>query len=598
MSATSSRNNHYYDFVEVQKNLYSQSKGGKTNFNGLLEIILSERNIMLAYRNIKSNSGAKTKGTDGYNIINLAEKEREVFIKEIRNSVFNYKPRAVKRVWIPKSNGKKRPLGIPTIKDRLIQQMFLQVLEPICDAKFYAHSYGFRPIRTTRHAVARVQTLINISKLHYTVDVDIKSFFDNVNHTLLIKQLWNIGIKDKRVLSVVSKMLKAPIKGEGIPRKGVPQGGILSPLLSNIVLNDLDQWVANQWETFETKRTYAGNDVKITNLKRASNLKEGYIVRYADDFRIMARNSKTAYKWFHAVRGYLKDRLKLDISPEKSKVVNLRKKSSEFLGFKIKAVPKRKKYVAKTNVSNSNRKQIIERLKSLIKNLQKHPTPENVRKFNATVLGTHQFFKYATHVVKDFGDIEYRLLKTLRTRLHKVAKYGYPIVGKNATYRKFYKVTRKTYRFGENDHLFPIGDIKTTSNFNFSQSQNPYDNKNHFKWDTEIIKLMKSKLPNRTVEYMDNRLSVYSKQKGKCAVTTNILFAEDVNCHHITPSELNGTDEFSNLVIIHKDIHRLIHATKQETIDKYMRLLNLSKAQLNKINKYRSLCKLEKLAVS
>jgi RNA-directed DNA polymerase len=284
MSARVDRNKHYYDFVELQKDLYEHSKSGNNDFKNLMEIILSDENILLAYRTIKSNSGSKTKGTDGYNIMHIAETDQQIFINKMKEIVAQYKPKAVRRVWIPKPNGKQRPLGIPTIRDRLVQQMFLQVLEPICEAKFYNHSYGFRPLRTTRHAIARVQTLININKLHYTVDIDIKGFFEHVNHNLLLKQLWNIGIKDKRVLAVIGKMLKAPIQGEGIPTEGVPQGGILSPLLSNVVLNDLDNWVADQWDTFnKTRRKYAGNDVKVRELRRTSNMKEGYLVRYADD---------------------------------------------------------------------------------------------------------------------------------------------------------------------------------------------------------------------------------------------------------------------------------------------------------------------------
>lgn len=226
MSTRVTRNKVYYNFSEIQKELYEQSKRGKTNFKDLMDLILSDENILLAYRTIKSNTGSKTKGTDGYNIMHIGKSDQQTFIKTMREIVTDYKPKAVRRVWIPKANGKQRPLGIPTIRDRIVQQMFLQVLEPICEAKFYNHSYGFRPLRTTRHAVARVQTLININKLHYAVDIDIKGFFDHVNHNLLIKQLWNIGIKDKRVLAVIGKMLKAPIQGEGIPKEGVPQGGL------------------------------------------------------------------------------------------------------------------------------------------------------------------------------------------------------------------------------------------------------------------------------------------------------------------------------------------------------------------------------------
>lgn len=219
----------------------------------------------------------------------------------MRELVLNYKPKSVRRVWIDKITQKEktfryslhtrqnRPTNVPERSGTNMRR------------KFYNHSYGFRPTRTTRHAVARVQTLVNINKYHYTVDIDIKGFFDNVNHSILLKQVWNIGIRDKRVIAVISKMLKAPIKGEGIPTKGVPQGGILSPLLSNIVLNDLDQWVADQWECFETRYQYSVNYSKYVNLRRNSKLKEGFLVRYADDFRIMTNTHDSAVKWFHAV---------------------------------------------------------------------------------------------------------------------------------------------------------------------------------------------------------------------------------------------------------------------------------------------------------
>jgi RNA-directed DNA polymerase len=243
-------------------------------------------------------------------------------------------------------------LTVPCIVERIIQQCFKQVLEPIAEAHFYKHSYGFRPLRSTHHAMARVQFLVNRAQMHYVVDIDILGFFDNVNHTLLLKQLWNMGIQDRKALACISKMLKAEIDGEGIPARGVPQGGLLSTLLSNVVLNDLDHWVAGQWEFFPLTQPQKSRDSE-RYVKIRTNLKEGYLVRYADDFKIICRDWKSAQKWYHAVVMYLKDRLKLEVSPEKSQIINLRKRESEFLGFTIRANKKGKKRVAHTGIKAS-----------------------------------------------------------------------------------------------------------------------------------------------------------------------------------------------------------------------------------------------------
>ena len=219
------RNNEYYGTQEMFDDLFTKSQSGYT-FQHLMKIIESENNILLAYRNIKKNKGSKTKGTNSTNIVDIGKMETSDVIAYVRNRLTNFKPHSVRRVEIEKYDGRKRPLGIPTIEDRLIQQCILQVLEPICEAKFHKHSYGFRPNRNTHHAIARAMFLSNISGFNFVVDIDIKGFFDNVNHGKLLKQLWTLGIQDKQLLSVLSKMLKAEIRGIGIPDKGVPQGGL------------------------------------------------------------------------------------------------------------------------------------------------------------------------------------------------------------------------------------------------------------------------------------------------------------------------------------------------------------------------------------
>ena len=223
------RNAEYYDMESTFDKLYADSKKGKT-FSKLMEIIESEENIKLAYRTIKKNSGSDTAGVDKRTIKNLAKLSEEEYVKLIRKQFSNYHPRPVRRVEIPKPNGKTRPLGIPTIVDRVVQQCVLQVLEPICEAKFSENSNGFRPNRSAETAIAQCMRLIQVQHMYHVVDLDIKGFFDNINHTKLMRQIWTLGIRDKKLLCIIKEMLKAPVvlpNGKvTYPTKGTPQGGL------------------------------------------------------------------------------------------------------------------------------------------------------------------------------------------------------------------------------------------------------------------------------------------------------------------------------------------------------------------------------------
>lgn len=587
----------YYDMTDIFSELYDKS-ARQESFSHLYDIITSRKNILLAYRTIKSNKGSKTAGTDNRTIDDLKKLSDEEIVTEIQNKLKNYRPKKVRRKLIEKENGKWRPLGIPCIIDRIIQQCFRQVLEPIMEAKFYKHSYGFRPLRSAHHAMARVQFLVNKASLHYVVDIDIKGFFDNINHTLLMKQLWNIGVQDRQVLACISKMLKAEIDGEGVPTKGAPQGGLLSPLLSNVVLNDLDHWVAEQWEFFPLDKGYKTREGELLAKKR-TNLKEGYLVRYADDFKVLCRDWKTAQRWYHAIKSYLKHRLKLDISPEKSQVVNLRKRESEFLGFTIRANKKGKKRVAHTGLKTNKKRKIIETLKKYVRRLKASPTTQNALLFNSFVLGTHNYFNRATHVNNEFSRLAYDARAFIYNRLKTVGKYEHPS-NPPPTYKKFYSVGYKTFKIA-NVYLFPIADVKTRNAMNFSQSLTPYTSEGRerihkqLRLDIkrEIALLLESKIPTRSVEYMDNRISRYSMKMGQCEITGVFLQAREVHCHHYIPLHLGGDDVFNNLRILHKDIHTTIHQTDEKAIRSRLKNFSITREMIKKMNIYREKCGLK-----
>lgn len=591
----------YYGMVHTLDLLYERSREDEP-LEGLYEIVISRENILLAYRNLKDNEGSETPGVDGLTIRDLARISEDELVETVRSALENFKPQPVRRVFIPKPNGDKRPLGIPTIRDRLIQQALKQVLEPIVEARLYEHSYGFRPLRSTEHAIARVEHLVNNAGLHYAVDIDIKGFFDNVNHTVLMRQVWNMGIRDRRIHAIIGKMLKAPVEGEGIPTKGVPQGGILSPLLSNIALNDLDQWVAGQWDRFPSHYRYSRKGSKHEALRK-SRLKEGWIVRYADDFVILARDWRSAWKWYHAAEQFLRVRLRLEISPEKSKVVNLRRSSLEFLGVAIKAIRKpssKQGFVAVSGIKPKKRQQIKDELRKMVKELARNPNGKMVARLNAYILGLQNYFKKASRVNREFSRIWYDIGRLLSSRLKGKAEYGIPR-DPPEVYRRFYGGYRLWTWTIQGTPIFPLPAVKHRPPRLFNQAASIYTPTGrklvhkylHPSVAAEIVKLMRSNVGDRSVEYLDARLARYSMVQGRCEISGMFLPAELVHAHHVIPRSQGGDDGFENLRIIHKAYHVLIHATDPETIDRLLKDLQPGKKELAKVNKYRGFLGLE-----
>lgn len=585
------RYNEYYNTQPVFDNLYKQSKSG-SSFKNLYNLISSDENILLAYRNIKNNSGSQTSGTNRHTIQHIAKMSTSDFLKYFKARLNNFQPMSVRRVEIPKPNGKTRPLGIPCIEDRIIQQCIKQVLEPIVEAKFHPNSYGFRPNRSTAHAIAYTYKKINRENCYFVVDVDIKGFFDNVNHAKLMKQLWAIGIRDKKVICIIGKMLKAEIEGEGIPTKGVPQGGILSPLLANIVLNELDWWISNQWETYNTHREWSFSGNKYRHLRK-SQLKEMYIVRYADDFKIFCKDYKTANKVFHSTQQWLKERLYLDISPEKSKITNLEQRSSEFLGFKIKAKEKGKTKVVESHITDKAKESIRLSIKEQVNYIRRFSTPKSVSILNSIIAGVQNYYEIATHVVKDFGEIDYKLRHYLKKRLQDVmTKSG----EKTADYiNRYYRYKGKT-NFVCNTAMYPLAHVNMKYPYIHKQNIHNYDKigrkEIHKDLDPEmkwVFKyLSKHPLMNESVELNDNRLSLYSAQQGKCRIT-GMPLGLDMKVHKITPNKQDETNNYNNLILVSPKVFNMINTKNPKEVYVLFGTQLIYFKHLSRINKFRSL---------
>ena len=585
-----------------------------------MEVILSRNNILLAYRNIKSNTGSNTAGTDKLTIKDIGSMPVDEIVEKVRYIVtgnkHGYRPKPVRRKDIPKPHDPTvtRPLGIPCIWDRLIQQCIKQVMEPICEAKFSENSFGFRPNRSVENAIARTYNLMQLSHLHFIIEFDVKGFFDNVNHPKLIRQIWAMGIRDKALLHVLRQILLAPIRmpdGKMIhPTKGTPQGGIISPLLANIVLNELDHWIESQWQANPVTRNYAIGLAKngSENLghgyraMRNTRLKEMFIVRYADDFRIFCRTKADAQKTKIAVTQWLAERLKLEVSQEKTKIVNVRHNYSDFLGFKMKVREKGQKKVVQSHISDKSLKhkkaKLIEQAKRIASPREGKTELEETRLYNAMVMGMQNYYCLATDISDDFNQLNHSVMTVLTNRLNtekgcRLVRKGRPL--SEIERQRYGRSKRLRFVAGSDEPIYPIGQVRRIKPRCKQRSWCSYTPKgriglhDNLRINTHLmLKLMRQPLAGRSTEYADNRISLFCAQWGKCAVTGKLFRStKEIHCHHIKPKCAGGSDKYENLILVQETVHRLIHATRKETIIQILRSLKLNEKQIQKVNELR-----------
>ena len=346
----------------------------------LLEQILDDKNLFKAYKQVYKNKG--TSGIDGITVEELGYymyKHKEEIKEQIRKLI--YKPNPVKRVEIPKDNGKMRKLAIQTVVDRLIQQAIVQVLTPIYEEQFSNNSYGFRPNRSCEMAVIKALEYFN-DGYDWIVDIDLQAFFDNVNQDKLIGIIRRT-IKDGRVVSLIRKYLVSGVMINGVcqPTKiGTPQGGNLSPLLSNIMLNELDKELE----------------------KRGLNF-----VRYADDCLIMVKSGKAANRVMKTITSYIENKLGLIVNVEKSKVA--RPNQIKYLGFGF--------YYTKTGIIKpkphlKSIQKFEKKLKDITSRNNAMSIDEKITKLNQVTRGWINYF-----IIADMKSVMTKIGEHLRHRL-------------------------------------------------------------------------------------------------------------------------------------------------------------------------------------
>lgn len=383
---------------QLQRRLYRAAKGSKNRrFHALYDRITRPDILWRAWEEVKANQGSA--GVDGVSISDVERQGVEPFLDRIAQELKagQYHPQPALRVYIPKPDGRQRPLGIPTVRDRVVQQACKLVIEPIFEASFRANSYGFRPQRGAADAVRRVKEAL--VRGWWVVDADIQDYFDTINHELLIRLLRR-RISDRRVLKLIRQWLVSGVVEEGqwwSTEKGTPQGGVISPLLANLYLHVLDSY----WEQ--------------------SCQELGEYVRYADDFVIVCREREQAEEALRRVRRLL-GKLSLTLHPSKTRVVGMREGGFDFLGFHFrKRVSIRTRKLAPYAwPSQKSLKSVRGKIRELTKRQkQRVPLTEIVSSLTRVIRGWRNYFQIGNSTKKLQELDRYtrsRLWKTVQAR--------------------------------------------------------------------------------------------------------------------------------------------------------------------------------------
>lgn len=584
--------------------LYEKSKEGIA-FTGLVEAMVNEVTIVTAIHNIKSNKGSKTAGVDQMKMDKYLQMPKEDLIALIRDNFSNYKPKPARRVYIPKKNGKQRPLGIPTVLDRIIQECVRIIIEPICEARFYPHSYGFRPYRAQKHAIRDIVNVINASTFSqdqpvWAVEGDIKGCFDNIDHRILLKKIWRIGIHDKRLIKMIQQMLKAGYIESGTlndTNLGTMQGGILSPLLSNVYLNDFDWFVGRMYMEPHRQCKHKCND---TRRLKWSGVTPKYNFRFADDWVILTSTEQEAYRLKRMLTKYFRNKMKLELSQEKTFVTDLRTEGIHFLGFVVKAEKKRRTPDPRTWTDNLVGKPLpdMERLKDKIQKIanevreigkitERSVQAAQIQRVNSMIVGLAQYLQpsicsHAFHAID--RRINNTALAVWKRRFPKhYNKYQIPLEMLCNLPHRHEGYKSKTFAVPIEGEWFGITyAFITHSKYEskpFDQRMTPYSEEGRriYSYYRNKSKPLPCDRPSvntardiqlsvyaKTVfnfEYFMNREYAYNRDNGKCKCCKTPLFLDDKKyCYHIKGElPLDKVNKVQNLIWLCNSCYRMVN---------------------------------------
>ena len=585
---------------EIQDKLYQHSKevfdaGRRPAFKGLLEIMSAEATIITAIHNIKSNRGSETSGVDSKTMRkDYLYKPFPWVVKDIQSAFRHFEPQKIRRVYIDKpGKAEKRPLGIPTIRDRIVQECMRIVLEPIFEAQFFAHSYGFRPMRDTAMALERAEIIVHHTGYYWIVEGDISKCFDRIDHAILLKRLYHMGVKDRRVLQIIKAMLKARVMDEcEVNEEGTPQGGLISPLLANVYLDIMDSWVAKQWERKKTQHQYARTDGRYAALRKTT-LTPGYLVRYADDFIIATDTRAHAEDWKTRLQIFLQNRMKLTLSQEKTLITDIRKNYIKFLGYEFKTVRRksRRGYIPRTIPDRDRLKRKAEKIAEDIKNIPRNYSREQligaINRINSQVRGIIQYYQCCTWVNISMRRYGRWLQLTAKRRLKQYKGKWIPANETQNLPRVHQKYKQKIPSVKYRDIYIGFTALtfcKWERTPSKDQAETPYTEKGrqinfertkHKRINARFDELYSGKSAQaisygkwgklNNFEFIMNRAYALNRDKLKCRVCGGWLISSTPWAHRINPHlPLDKVNRVNNLVSLHKKCFMAVNDPSQD----------------------------------
>jgi RNA-directed DNA polymerase len=372
-------------------------------FYGLYDLICREDWLRLAQEYVSQNAGSKTAGCDGITMSDF-EEDLEYNLRQLRDALRSetYMACPVRRVYIPKANGKVRPLGISSIRDRIVQEAVRMALEPIYEADFSQYSFGFRPNRCTMDAIRAVTwATIGGKKFFWIIEGDISACFDTINHRKLMGLLRK-RISDERLLSLIWKFLRAGVmerrlfKGASL---GTPQGGIISPLLANVYLHELDSYMER----------YTGISRFEKTARRKAGLGNYVYVRYADDFVILSNGTKGQVKEMREeIRNYLASNLRLSLSMEKTRITHL-DDGFDFLGFTIQRKMGNNGMKTKILISKKGEEKHLNAIRAATSpDTHEDSVTLKIKALNGIIAGWCRYYQYTSKASTQFKRLEYK----------------------------------------------------------------------------------------------------------------------------------------------------------------------------------------------